>query len=130
MRLRLQLPGGLSFSLLKYWDGQPVTYICTSRDRKKVFFYIVFVSPGLVSSTARQGLANIEFSTLRTSSMKKLSRRSRREKLRTRRRRKMERAKTTRSTTSMWISTDRGRKQRQHTTYMISQAMLDRKKSM
>lgn len=29
--LSLQLPGGLSFDLLKYWDGQPVRFVCCER---------------------------------------------------------------------------------------------------
>jgi hypothetical protein len=68
--LSLKLPGGLSFSLMRYWDGQvshiitsaqvngagaesprqPVTYVCKSRDSSKEYFFIVFVSsryPGL-----------------------------------------------------------------------------------
>lgn len=27
---------------MRYWDGQPVTYVCRSRDGKKEYFYIVF----------------------------------------------------------------------------------------
>ena len=38
----LQLPGGLHFSLLRYWDGQPVTYLCQSKDGSRKYFYIVF----------------------------------------------------------------------------------------
>ncbi|PPR04581.1 hypothetical protein CVT24_012009 [Panaeolus cyanescens] len=29
--LALQLPGGLSFDLIKYWDGQPVRFVCCQR---------------------------------------------------------------------------------------------------
>lgn len=29
--LSLQLPGGLSFDLMKYWDGQPVRFVCCQR---------------------------------------------------------------------------------------------------
>ncbi|KAF4618824.1 hypothetical protein D9613_010086 [Agrocybe pediades] len=29
--LSLQLPGGLSFDLMKYWDGQPVRFVCCER---------------------------------------------------------------------------------------------------
>ncbi|KAF9475708.1 DUF1769-domain-containing protein [Pholiota conissans] len=29
--LALQLPGGLSFDLMKYWDGQPVRFVCCER---------------------------------------------------------------------------------------------------
>lgn len=60
----LKLPGGLHFSLLKYWDGQvrlyhlrcsrpltcrqPVTFVCRSRDGSKEYFFIVFVSQALL----------------------------------------------------------------------------------
>jgi len=29
--LSLQLPGGLSFDLMRYWDGQPVRFVCCER---------------------------------------------------------------------------------------------------
>lgn len=29
--LSLQLPGGLSLDLMKYWDGQPVRFVCCER---------------------------------------------------------------------------------------------------
>lgn len=29
--LSLQLPGGLSFDLMKYWDRQPVRFVCCKR---------------------------------------------------------------------------------------------------
>ncbi|TFK38073.1 hypothetical protein BDQ12DRAFT_683924 [Crucibulum laeve] len=29
--LSLQVPGGLSFDLMKYWDGQPVRFVCCER---------------------------------------------------------------------------------------------------
>ena len=32
--LSLQLPGGFSLDLVKYWDGQPVRFVCC--ERKKV----------------------------------------------------------------------------------------------
>jgi len=38
----LKIPGGLHYSLMKYWDGQPVTYVCRSRDGKQEYFFIVF----------------------------------------------------------------------------------------
>jgi len=38
----LKLPGGLHFSLLKYWDGQPVTFVCRNRNGTQAYFYIVF----------------------------------------------------------------------------------------
>ncbi|TFK67344.1 DUF1769-domain-containing protein [Pluteus cervinus] len=31
--LALRLPGGLSFDLLKYWDGQPVRFVCCERKK-------------------------------------------------------------------------------------------------
>jgi len=31
--LSLQLPGGLSFDLMRYWDGQPVRFVCCERKR-------------------------------------------------------------------------------------------------
>jgi hypothetical protein len=29
--LALRLPGGLSFDLMRYWDGQPVKFVCCKR---------------------------------------------------------------------------------------------------
>lgn len=29
--LSLQLPGGFSLDLMKYWDGQPVRFVCCER---------------------------------------------------------------------------------------------------
>ena len=29
--LSLQLPGGFSLDLMKYWDGQPVRFVCCKR---------------------------------------------------------------------------------------------------
>lgn len=31
--LSLQLPGGFSLDLMKYWDGQPVRFVCCERKR-------------------------------------------------------------------------------------------------
>jgi hypothetical protein len=31
--LVVRLPGGLSFSITKYWDGQPVRFICCERQK-------------------------------------------------------------------------------------------------
>lgn len=31
--LALNLPGGVSFDLKKYWDGQPVRFVCVDRHR-------------------------------------------------------------------------------------------------
>jgi hypothetical protein len=31
--LSLQLPGGFSVDLMKYWDGQPVRFVCCERKR-------------------------------------------------------------------------------------------------
>ena len=31
--LSLQLPGGLSFDLMRYWDGQPVRFVCCERPK-------------------------------------------------------------------------------------------------
>lgn len=30
----LRLPGGLSFDMMKYWDGQPVRFVCCERVAK------------------------------------------------------------------------------------------------
>jgi hypothetical protein len=30
--LSLRLPGGISFDLMKYWDGQPVRFVCCERN--------------------------------------------------------------------------------------------------
>ena len=30
----LRLPGGISIDLMKYWDGQPVRFVCCERLRK------------------------------------------------------------------------------------------------
>lgn len=32
--LSLQLPGGLSFDLMRYWDGQPVRFVCCERRKE------------------------------------------------------------------------------------------------
>ena len=40
--LSLKLPIGLSFPLKSSWDGQPITFICRSRDHKKTFFVLTF----------------------------------------------------------------------------------------
>ena len=32
--LSLQLPGGFSLDLMKYWDGQPVKFVCCERKGK------------------------------------------------------------------------------------------------
>jgi hypothetical protein len=29
--LSLRLPGGVSFELMRYWDGQPVRFVCCER---------------------------------------------------------------------------------------------------
>lgn len=29
--LALRLPGGISFDLMRYWDGQPVRFVCCQR---------------------------------------------------------------------------------------------------
>lgn len=34
--LSLQLPGGFSLDLAKYWDGQPVRFVCCERKRVAV----------------------------------------------------------------------------------------------
>jgi hypothetical protein len=31
--LALRLPGGLTFELMKYWDGQPVRFVCCERKK-------------------------------------------------------------------------------------------------
>jgi len=33
--LHLSLPGGISFDLTKYWDGQPVRFVCCERPKKR-----------------------------------------------------------------------------------------------
>ena len=50
----LRLPGGISIDLLKYWDGQPVRFVCCERAKKgertdglpygKVFFCVAMES--------------------------------------------------------------------------------------
>ncbi|KDE05196.1 hypothetical protein MVLG_04437 [Microbotryum lychnidis-dioicae p1A1 Lamole] len=45
--LSLKLPGGLKFSLEKYWDGQPVTFVCRKRESiDHVYFVITFELEG------------------------------------------------------------------------------------
>ncbi|GAA99506.1 uncharacterized protein L969DRAFT_16813 [Mixia osmundae IAM 14324] len=39
--LSVHLPG-FSISLAKYWDGQPVRYVCQTEDGKRTFFVVVF----------------------------------------------------------------------------------------
>jgi hypothetical protein len=33
--LALRLPGGLSFDLMRYWDGQPVRFVCCERKERR-----------------------------------------------------------------------------------------------
>jgi len=33
--IRLHLPGGVSFDLMNYWDGQPVRFVCCERKREE-----------------------------------------------------------------------------------------------
>ncbi|GAA5843241.1 hypothetical protein JCM3766R1_006634 [Sporobolomyces carnicolor] len=40
--LSLSLPGGLSFSLAKYWNGEPVVFNCRSRTTGDSFFVVTF----------------------------------------------------------------------------------------
>ena len=42
LTLHIPFSGGLKFDLKKYWDGQPVRYICKDRKNDKVFFIIQF----------------------------------------------------------------------------------------
>ena len=42
LTLHIPFSGGLKFDLKKYWDGQPVRYICKDRKNDKVFFVIQF----------------------------------------------------------------------------------------
>lgn len=40
--LALSLPGGLSFSLEKYWNGEPVVFNCRKRSNGKSYFVVTF----------------------------------------------------------------------------------------
>ncbi|GAA5939255.1 hypothetical protein JCM1841_002934 [Sporobolomyces salmonicolor] len=40
--LALALPGGLSFSLAKYWNGEPVVFSCQRRRDGETFFVVTF----------------------------------------------------------------------------------------
>lgn len=40
--LAVQLPGGLSFSLEKYWNGEPVVFSCQRRGTGQQFFVVTF----------------------------------------------------------------------------------------
>lgn len=31
--LALRIPGGLTFDIMKYWDGQPVRFVCCERKK-------------------------------------------------------------------------------------------------
>ncbi|SPO28440.1 uncharacterized protein UTRI_04837 [Ustilago trichophora] len=42
LTLHIPFSGGLKFDLKKYWDGQPVRYICKDRKKGTVFFVIQF----------------------------------------------------------------------------------------
>ncbi|CDS01326.1 uncharacterized protein SPSC_05359 [Sporisorium scitamineum] len=42
LTLHIPFSGGLKLDLKKYWDGQPVRYICKDRKNDKVFFVIQF----------------------------------------------------------------------------------------
>jgi hypothetical protein len=33
--IRLNIPGGISFDLMRYWDGQPVRFVCCERKRRE-----------------------------------------------------------------------------------------------
>lgn len=53
----LPQPFSLHISLLKYWDGQPATYICRSRDGKTTFWSMAFqiVDKGDVEISESEG---------------------------------------------------------------------------
>lgn len=51
--LSLSLPGGLSFSLAKYWNGEPVVFNCRSRKSGKSFFVVTFELQDEDGSTLR-----------------------------------------------------------------------------
>lgn len=36
--LSLRLPGGMSFDLMHYWDGQPVRFVCRRRKGATAYF--------------------------------------------------------------------------------------------
>ncbi|GAA5880244.1 hypothetical protein JCM1840_003405, partial [Sporobolomyces johnsonii] len=40
--LALALPGGLSFSLARYWNGEPVVFSCQRRSDGETFFVVTF----------------------------------------------------------------------------------------
>lgn len=40
--LSIPFSGGLSFDLKKYWDGQPVTYVCKNKSTGDVYFVVQF----------------------------------------------------------------------------------------
>lgn len=40
--LSVSLPGGLSFSLAKYWNGEPVVFSCQKRGTGETFFVVSF----------------------------------------------------------------------------------------
>lgn len=42
LTLHIPFSGGLKFDLKKYWDGQPVKYICNDRKNDRIFFIIQF----------------------------------------------------------------------------------------
>ena len=42
LTLHIPFSGGLKFDLKKYWDGQPVRYICKDKKQGRVFFVIQF----------------------------------------------------------------------------------------
>lgn len=44
--LALSLPGGLSFSLAKYWNGEPVVFNCRKRSSGESYFVVTFELQG------------------------------------------------------------------------------------
>lgn len=44
--LAVALPGGLSFSLAKYWNGEPVVFSCQRRGTGEQFFVVTFTLEG------------------------------------------------------------------------------------
>ncbi|KAM0787459.1 hypothetical protein ACM66B_003537 [Microbotryomycetes sp. NB124-2] len=54
--LSLKLPIKLTFPLARYWDGQPVTFVCRKRNTEHDYFVLTFTLDNIkpVNSTAQQ----------------------------------------------------------------------------
>jgi hypothetical protein len=55
--LRLRIPGGITFDLLKYWDGQPVTFVCCSKQKMTdECFWCICIEPAVEDEVSEENV--------------------------------------------------------------------------